>query len=687
MIHTIALLILGLPLLGFFLLMLLQNRIKQGGDIFSISLTGLAFLMASYMFSQIWGQAPVHVSVVWFRLQTQADIHVGIQLDNLGSFMLVLVSFISFLVQVFSVVYMRGEKHYHRYFAYLSLFTFSMLGIVLSDSLLTIYIFWELVGLSSYLLIGFWYQKRSAVRAAKKAFLVNRVGDAAFMVGIILVYMYFGTFQLEAVEQSWQSVKVNYPISNFHLTLIGFCLFCGAIGKSAQFPLQIWLPDAMEGPTPVSALIHAATMVAAGVFLVARVFFLLNVDVMLIIAFVGTITAFLGAFSALVQKDIKKVLAYSTISQLGYMMIGMGTGAYDAALFHLLTHAFFKACLFLCAGAIIDRLHQLGERIDLHFDAQNMYLMGGLRKRMPFVFACFVVAALSLIGLPFFSGFLSKDAIISGSWAWAQTMAEAGSFLFYLIPIIALFTAFLTAVYMGRAILLIFFGDFLLDKLYRKAENGFDLIQDAPLGMKVPLGILATLSLWWAFAWNPLDAEAGWFLSSLSIPHNLFIDPSIQARWSAGSHQVHTWIAMISTFLALAGLVVARFSFQHHRFVLRKMSKGYKSFYDISEESFYWDKLYQSLAVKQGLRIAKYVAWFDAKWVDGLVNLLAKAQVVVAHVIAWVDRGVVDGLVNLMAYFSRLLGQFTRNLAGGQVQTYFVVALTTLLIMFWWWLG
>ncbi|NJO03892.1 MAG: NADH-quinone oxidoreductase subunit L, partial [Bacteroidia bacterium] len=333
-----------------------------------------------------------------------------------------------------------------------------------------------MVGLSSYLLIGFWYGKLAASRAARKAFLVNRLGDAGFLIAIFFIYHYFGTLELSALPARLEAIPLIKPMAQIPFTLLGLGLFCGVMAKSAQFPLHIWLPDAMEGPTPVSALIHAATMVAAGVYLLARVFFLINIQVFVLIAFIGGATAFLGAFTALVQKDIKRVLAYSTISQLGYMVMGMGVGAYDASLFHLFTHAFFKASLFLGAGAIIHTMHETSHEIGQDFDPQNIYMMGGLRRKMPFTFACFTLSALALVGLPFSSGFLSKDAILSAAWAWAPEMAQSGNYIYYLVPLIAFASVFLTALYIGRMLLLVFFGPFHPDRRFRRAPDGFPKI-------------------------------------------------------------------------------------------------------------------------------------------------------------------------------------------------------------------
>ncbi|NJM94598.1 MAG: NADH-quinone oxidoreductase subunit L [Cytophagales bacterium] len=338
-----------------------------------------------------------------------------------------------------------------------------MQGLVVSDNLLLTFLFWELVGFSSYLLIGFWYHKSSAAQAARKAFMMNRVGDLGFLLGLLILWAQYATFDLSQLSQLfsstapaqgiWQGHAVNgiqksSELSSLWLTLMGLGLFCGAVGKSAQFPLFTWLPDAMEGPTPVSALIHAATMVAAGVYLLVRVSALLTAEALVIIAVIGALTALLAALAATVQTDIKKVLAYSTVSQLGYMVLAVGTGAFAAAFFHLMTHAFFKACLFLGAGSVIHAVH----RARPEADAQDMRSMGGLYKSLPWTFVTYAVASAALVGLPFFSGFLSKDLILESAWHWAQ--GQGG--LAWVLPLVAFGTVGITAYYMLRQVVWVF---------------------------------------------------------------------------------------------------------------------------------------------------------------------------------------------------------------------------------------
>ena len=697
----LILLILILPLFNFFVLLAGQKKIKQwGGHLASVVLLTNTILSVVVAIMQMGQEKAFHLEVSWFKLGS-SDFMVSLYIDNLSLLMLLIVNFVSLLVHVFSLEYIKGDKHYNRYFAYLGLFTFAKLGIVIFYNLLIIYIFWELVGLASYLLIGFWYEKKSATQASQKAFLVNRIGDVGFLVGILLVFSYFGDFNLITIIESPKLAGLSGSV----LLVIGLCLFCGAVGKSAQFPLHVWLPDAMEGPTPVSALIHAATMVAAGVYLLARIFFMLNVEALTVIAMIGGITAFIGAFSALAQSDIKKVLAYSTISQLGYMVMGMGIGAYEASLLHLFTHAFFKAGLFLCAGAVIHTMHQIEHRLDLHFDAQNMYLMGGLRKAMPFVFICYTLSAAALAGLPFFSGFLSKDAILSGSLAWA---AFKGGGVWYIIPVIGFASAFLTAFYMGRQLFLVFFGKFGVEKIFEKAKGALAKVEPVSLKMRIPLGVLALGSLWILVSPNPLNAESGALWQWLhATSGSKVVNASVFKELVEGSHHMHLFTAVASVILASLGIAIAYLLFRRHRVhpeyellgtpALFHMSRNalyvndfYKNTFSkltlgLSYKSFSIDQVYHRVFTNGIVKVSAGVAQLDRKVVDGAVNLVAKFQVVFAHIVAWVDRMVVDGFVNFLAYLARFIGRFTRSFQNGNIQSYYlwVVLAILILVLFW----
>jgi NADH-quinone oxidoreductase subunit L len=390
-------------------------------------------------------------------------INFGYLIDRLSLLMILIVTGVGSLIHIYSVAYMKGDRSFSRYFACLSFFTFSMLGIVFSDNFLQMFIFWELVGVSSYMLIGFWYQRDAAADAAKKAFLTNRVGDFGFLIGIIFVWSMAGTLNFLDLRNH---LEANPLLLGESATAIGLLIFCGAVGKSAQFPLHVWLPDAMEGPTPVSALIHAATMVAAGVYMLSRVYFLFNPPALTVIAWVGGFTAIMSALIAVQQDDIKRILAYSTLSQLGYMVMAVGLHEPPAGMFHLATHAFFKALLFLGAGSVIHALS----------NEQNIWKMGHLKEKMGATFWTFLIGTLALCGFPFLSGFYSKDSILAAAY-------QANQPLFY----IGVFVAFLTTFYMFRLIFIAFLG--------KSRSEASDHAHESPLVMTAPLIILAIASV------------------------------------------------------------------------------------------------------------------------------------------------------------------------------------------------
>ncbi|HEY5504342.1 MAG TPA: NADH-quinone oxidoreductase subunit L, partial [Sedimentisphaerales bacterium] len=403
----------------------------------------------------------------------------GLRFDPLSLLMMLLVTGVASAIHIYSFGYMHEDRGFSRFFACLSLFTFSMLGIVLANNFIQLFIFWELVGVSSYLLIGFWFEKPSAADAAKKAFITNRLGDFGFLAGVLMVWGLLGSLNFGELQAA---LVANPALLGTSATLAGLLIFCGAMGKSAQFPLHVWLPDAMEGPTPVSALIHAATMVAAGVYLVTRTFAMMTADALMVIAYIGAITAFISATIAIAQNDIKKVLAYSTVSQLGYMIMGLGVGAYSAGFFHLTTHAMFKAGLFLGSGSVIYAMHNAMHHANDHqTDAQDIRNMGGLRTKMPITFWTFLMYTLAISGVPFTSGFLSKDEILAGTLAYGELTGH------WIIPIIGFFVAGLTAFYMFRLVILTFLGE-------HKDPHRFDAIHESPKVMTIPLIVFAVLS-------------------------------------------------------------------------------------------------------------------------------------------------------------------------------------------------
>ena len=430
------------------------------------SAISVAAVLGSFVCScAIFGKVDISAGeFTWIDIRGVFIVPLAFVLDDLSRLMLLVVSGVGALIHIYSLGYMRDDEGKSRYFAALSLFMFAMLGIVLANNFVMLFIFWELVGFTSYVLIGHWFERDSAAEAAKKAFLTTRVGDFGFMIGILMVWMATGSVVFDDIVAHLSKITSNPG----YLTITAILIFCGAVGKSAQFPLHVWLPDAMEGPTPVSALIHAATMVAAGVYLIVRVAFLIQASqtALLVIAWTGTVTALLGALMATQQSDIKRILAYSTISQLGYMVMAVGLTSNEAAMFHLFTHAFFKALLFLAAGSILISLHH----------EQNIWKMGGLAQKLKITFATFAAGALALVGCPPFSGFFSKDAILA--LAYQRNMP---------IFVIGLTTAFLTAFYVSRAVVVVFLG--------KPRSEAARAGKESPLVMTIPLLILALFAL------------------------------------------------------------------------------------------------------------------------------------------------------------------------------------------------
>jgi len=668
-------------------------------------------------------------SAVWYDFGDAATsaigrayvITLGVLADNLAAIMLVVVTLISFLVHLFSSEYMREPSmhggRFNRFFAYLGLFTFSMLGIVIANNLLMIYIFWELVGVSSYLLIGFWYERPAPQYANKKAFIVNRVGDIGMFAGILILFTQLGTLELTKVFTMLSAGTLPYG-SELWLTAAGILLFCGAIGKSAQFPLNVWLPDAMEGPTPVSALIHAATMVAAGVYLTARIFPLLTGDAMLFVAAVGGATAIIAASIALVQWDLKKVLAFSTVSQLGYMVLALGVGAYSAAIFHLVTHAMFKACLFLASGSVIHQMHHSLHHIHDHSrDPQDMRNMGGLKGKMPVTYLTTLIATLAISGVPLFSGYMSKDEILAGAWAFRNV---SPGFIANAVWIVGYVVAGMTAFYMFRMVFLTFWGQ-------PKAADIYAHIKENPRVMVGPLVVLATLSLWIPFGGNPLNPGGGWFLSSWvrtpalvapagAQPHVSHAAPAathesaappeagtpaeaahgatgaFQASLEHATHELHeTGIPHVASMPALMSLLVAGTGILI-AFLLygRKEAKGQQVSWAAPTgvraflfNRWYQDNLYEKVfPVGFSLVLMKALAWFDANVVDGIVNGVGALSVAIARFVGAFDTYVVDGLVNFLGGTAQFVGLLFRQMQTGRIQTYAAYAVVGVIVLF-----
>jgi len=595
-----------LPLFSFVIISLflrpfLNNQPKTGGYVTIAALLGSLGLSVWALFEVL--AAPGHsiaVPVVnWVIIEGGLTIHLGLLVDPLTTVMLVVVSMVSLMVQIYSQGYMHGDPGYHRYYAFMSLFTASMLGLVLADNLLLVYVFWELVGLCSYLLIGFWFHRPSAADAAKKAFIVTRLGDFGFLAAILLLYFNTGTFVITELH----SLAIAGTLGGTVLTWAAIGIFAGAAGKSAQFPLHVWLPDAMEGPTPVSALIHAATMVAAGVFLVARTFPLFehSVQALTTVAVIGGFTAIFAATMGLVMTDIKRVLAYSTISQLGYMMLGLGVGGVAIGIFHLFTHAFFKSLLFLGAGSVN---HATGT-----FDMRKM---GGLRKFMPWTFATFVIASLSLSGIWPLAGFWSKDEILLRS-------LDSNTILYAL----AMITVFMTAFYMFRAVFLTFGGE------YRGGEEAHGKPHESSAVMVAPMVILAVLAVV-AGLWNVTGHFSAFFGEGETRGF-------AEGFFGTLTH-AQPWISLI---LAGLGILLAYAIYSAKWLSAERIGAMFKPLYSLFLHKYWLDELYEQVIVKLALIKGLFAGFqaIDTYGVDGAVNGLADGAMATGRAIRKAHSG------------------------------------------------
>ena len=686
LIVNLSIIVLFLPLLGFVTLIFLGKWIKKL-HLFEVFILGLALILSivvMYAKLSFYNVKDIVAAFTWISMGNapaigSINIELGIKIDNITAIMLVVVNLISFLVHMFSIEYMRGDKRYTRYFAYLGVFTFSMLGIVLTHNFLMMYIYWELVGLSSYLLIGFWFEKKSASDAAKKAFIVNRIGDIGMFIGILILFTQYKTFTFDVIFQ--QIGLGNLPFnSTAWLTAAGILIFMGAVGKSAQFPLHVWLPDAMEGPTPVSALIHAATMVAAGVYLCVRIFVMLTADAMLVIAVVGAFTSLIAATIALTQNDIKKVLAYSTVSQLGYMVMSVGVGAYTFAFFHLVTHAFFKACLFLGSGSVIHAMHH----------EQDIRNMGGLRKKLPITYYTFLISTVAISGVPFTSGFLSKDGILAGTLAFGKLTSH------WLIPAMGFLVAAMTAFYMFRLVILTFHGE-------PRDHHKYEHAHESPFVMVAPLVVLATLSIFIWYTPNPFAPADGWFLKNwVKTPAQVtpvqtrfeFMKPSTEeakaevhgeithsVEYTETMHWAHYPAMILSLIVAGLGILIAFMFYQWKKISADKLAEKLKTLYKLSLNKWYLDEIYDATAVSGTLGFGSILAWFDNKIVDGIVNGSAHVTQLVSKFSNLFDTYVVDGFVNFTAFFSGFVGLSFRRLQTGKVQTYIIFVVFSIIIL------
>ncbi len=635
-----------LPLFAFGMIVFFLRWKEKVSAGFSVAMIVISWIMSVVVLVETINRhgAPYEAYYTFVSF-TNFHLEIGVLIDALTAIMLMVVTTVGACVEIYSIGYMKDDPIFSRFFAYLSLFLFSMLGLVVANNFFMIFIFWELVGLTSYLLIGFWFEKKSAADACKKAFITTRTGDLGFLVGLFMIGVYCGTFNYSGVFDSVASGVIPAGI----VTAMAIFVFCGAVGKSAQFPLHVWLPDAMEGPTPVSALIHAATMVAAGVYLVARSMnvFVASADASMVVAIIGVVTSFIAASIALVQVDIKRILAYSTVSQLGYMIMALGLYGYDTAhhhhsagymagTFHLMTHAAFKGLLFLGAGSVIHAVH-----------TNDIREMGGLSQKMKTTTLTFIIASLSIAGIFPLSGFWSKDEIV-------LTAAHHPVFL-----AVTLVIAFMTAFYMFRLCFLTFFGE-------PRDQHRFDHAHESPRVMTWPLIVLAFLSIfagWVGLPW--LHHGYSWFLYQGSPPEHA---PS--------------WILMIiATVVGLGGIGLAYLIYYRKTISAEKIGNTFRPVYTFLFNKYYFDEIYQKLIIDPTVALARYMWTFDARIIDGAVNGTAWATILWSDIKEWFDTWIVDGAVNGVGWLVRQWSHLLRFMQTGRAQFYalFIAALVVVL--------
>ena len=635
------------PLIGFLINGLFGRKLpKKVVGIVGSGAILLSFLLACVIFFQMNGNPELSehgVKNILFPWISYGDFNVNFAylFDRLSGSMTLMVAGVSFLIHVYSIGYMAEEEGYWRYFAYLNLFVFMMLTLVLADNLLLMFVGWEGVGLCSYLLIGFYYTTKVASDAGKKAFIVNRVGDFGFILGMFLIVTLFGSLEFEKIREGIISAGLTPEHTFGVITLATILLFVGATGKSAQIPLYVWLPDAMAGPTPVSALIHAATMVTSGVYMIVKLNFLFQLApiTLLTIAWVGGLTALFAATIGTVQNDIKKVLAYSTVSQLGYMFLALGVGAFIAGFFHILTHAFFKALLFLGSGSVIHAMHHAYHHAGIHDkDPQDIRNMGGLKKYMPKTYWTFLIATLAIAGFPPFAGFFSKDEILWKAFASNHKVLWA----------IGAFAAVLTSFYMFRLVYLTFLGDF------RGGKEEEDGLHESPSVMTVPLMALAFLSV-----------VGGWmgFPHIFHLPNLLehYLEPMVENIGNI--HFMHNvsmeWTLMfVSVGLAIVGWLFAKFLYGRKTDAPSKLANTFNYFYTILLNKYYVDEIYFALIVNPVMKIGEF-CWL------------------------FIDTVIIDGAVNLSASLARCVGKIYSLYQNGAVKVYALTMLGGILILFW----
>lgn len=566
------------PLLSFSLLLLFGKKLKNLSAFLGIGFVGISFVLSVLTLIERFLNPTFTKEFIWIKVG-ESYLSAGYEVNQLNALMLFIVSLVSLLVHIYSIGYMKGDKRFPIFYGYLGLFTSAMLALVLSPNLLQMYFFWELVGLGSFLLIGFYNNKESAKEAAKKAFIMTRIGDTGFLVGILVLYSKVGTFNFNEIFYAVQAGV----LSPRALTVIGLLIFIGAMGKSGQFPLHSWLPDAMEGPTPVSALIHAATMVAAGVYLVATMFplFVASKTTLLIVSIIGGLTAIFAASIGLVQKDLKKILAYSTISQLGYMMLALGSTGYVAGVFHLTTHAFFKALLFLAAGSVIHAVH-----------TQNIDEMGGLWRKMRFTAPLFLIGTLALTGMPLFSGFFSKDEILISVWN------HGNPFLF----VIAIATSIMTSFYMFRVFFIIFLGD---------TSEGTKRSHESSLWMIIPMIILGCLAVFSGYINTPWFGQ---YLSEWILDGNEYI--------KATHEDSSLWIMAFGVVASGLGVYLAWELYVRKNQKFLRLINPDGTIFRLISNKFYTDEIYGVTVVPITRFFSIFLSFVEIVFVKGIMKLI-----------------------------------------------------------------
>ena len=741
-----------IPFFGYLLQIVLRGRLPHGDKILTggmfVVMCITVYLAAKAIHAANAGTPFLHhseeadMTLGWLyssaSVETWQNLIIGVFYDPLGAVMLAVVGIVSFCVHLFSIGYMAGDHRYQIFFANISLFTFAMLGLILSDNVLFLFVFWEIMGLMSYLLIGHFshdpgrpFFHKWATWASKKAFLTTRVGDVCLFVGIFIFYDGFQEFWASSAEAQ-AALPEFHPMRFTHMwemarlvvaenggefpawmTTGGMFAIGGTVGKSAQFPLHVWLPDAMAGPTPVSAMIHAATMVAAGVFLLGRMYPLLSPEVLAAVTIFGSVTALFAATIGLTCYDLKAVLAYSTISQLGFMVAAVGLGGVEAGMFHMTTHAFFKGCLFLAAGSVIHGCHHV----------QDMRVMGGLRKHMPITFLCMLVCTMAIAGLPLFSGFFSKDAILLAAWGNLIEGRFFGGWPLLALICLALGALF-TSFYMFRLIFMTFFGEYrgnMKEHMYSAQlaaegfegpephghddhgeEHGHDShddhghtgVHESPLVMTSALVILAVFGIpgaayllndWFtqtATVANMYGAEVGkWIFEGFQTAHegvdgatkDVFVGGLPQALISDKTHEfneAHTLALIVSTIVAFGGLIGAWFLYVKRRDLPGKFTAKFPLLYTAVRNKYYIDEVIDVSVVRPTMRFAALMRWVDERIVDGTVLLVGRIHHTGGSLSAWIDRTFVDGAVNAAGLISQNLGAALRLFQTGRIQQY-----------------